>query len=131
MGSHTARTVREGVLMALAAAALVTAGKARGSPDGSAVPASSASSEAEASQQTGTSSAPSGPKENELEAIVVRGVALKYRPEDQTSATGLALPLIDTPQAITVLTSNMLDVLDAQSVYGATDLIPGVNRDGL
>jgi len=66
-----------------------------------------------------------------LEEVVVRGVALKYRPDDQTSATGLALPLIDTPQAITVLTSNMLDVVDAQSVYGATDLIPGVNRDGV
>lgn len=66
-----------------------------------------------------------------LEEVVVRGLALKYRPDDQTSATGLALPLIDTPQAITVLTSNMMDVVDAQSVYGATDLIPGVNRDGV
>jgi hypothetical protein len=55
MGSHTARTVREGALMALTAATLVTAGKARGGADGSAVPASSASSEAEASQQTATS----------------------------------------------------------------------------
>jgi outer membrane receptor for ferric coprogen and ferric-rhodotorulic acid len=69
--------------------------------------------------------------DNTLEELVVRGVALKYRPNDQTSATGLSLPLIDTPQAITVLTSNMLDVVDAQSIYGATDLIPGVNRDGL
>lgn len=108
MGSHTTRSVREGILMALAAAALVATTKARASPG-----------DADA------------PRDGELEAIEVRGVALKYRPDDQSSATGLALPLIDTPQAITVLTSNMLDVIDAQSVYGATDLIPGVNRDGV
>jgi outer-membrane receptor for ferric coprogen and ferric-rhodotorulic acid len=71
------------------------------------------------------------PDDNTLQEVVVRGLALKYRPDDQTSATGLALPLIDTPQAITVLTSNMLEVVDAQSVYDATDLIPGVNRDGV
>ena len=63
--------------------------------------------------------------EGQLEAIEVRGVALKYRPDNQSSATGLALPLIDTPQAITVLTSNMLEVVDAQNIYEATDLIPG------
>src|SRR6185312_2088196 len=66
-----------------------------------------------------------------LEELVVRGVALKYRPDDQSSGTGLAMALVDTPQAITVLTSNMLDVVGAKSVYGATDLIPGVNRDGV
>ncbi len=125
MGSHTARTVREGVLMALAAAALVTASKARGGPETAANPAST---EAAASQ---SSSATSPPKDGELEAIEVRGVALKYRPDDQTSATGLALPLIDTPQAITVLTSSMMEVIDAKSIYGATDLVPGVNRDGV
>jgi iron complex outermembrane receptor protein len=67
---------------------------------------------------------------SELEEVVVRGVALQYRPNDQTSATGLALPLIDTPQSISVLTSNMFDVTDAQSIYYATDLIPGVIHDG-
>jgi outer membrane receptor for ferric coprogen and ferric-rhodotorulic acid len=71
------------------------------------------------------------PPDDSLEELVVRGVALKYRPDDQTSATGLAMALVDTPQAITVLTANMLDVIGAQSVYGATDLIPGVNRDGV
>ncbi len=130
MGSQTARTIREGVLMALAAAALVSANKARGGAEAGAGPAGAASSEAQASQQSDTG-ASSGGKDNLLEAIEVRGVALKYRPDDQTSATGLALPLIDTPQAITVLTSNMMEVVDAQSIYGATDLIPGVNRDGL
>lgn len=107
MGSQTAKTVREAVLMALAATALVSASKARAGADQASA------------------------NENTLDEIVVRGVALKYRPDDQTSATGLSLALIDTPQAITVLTSNMLDVIGAQNIYAATDLIPGVNRDGL
>src|SRR5260221_12666219 len=46
-------------------------------------------------------SASEPPGDDTLQELVVRGVALKYRPDDQTSATGLALPLIDTPQAIT------------------------------
>ena len=72
------------------------------------------------------------PGDDTLQELTVRGVADEgIGPMSQTSATGLALPLIDTPQAITVLTSNMLEVVDAQSVYDATDLIPGVNRDGL
>src|SRR6267378_4010559 len=36
------------------------------------------------------------PAEDSLEELVVRGIALKYRPDDQTSATGLALALVDT-----------------------------------
>ena len=76
MGSQTAKTVREAVLMALAATALVSGNKARAGAE------------------------PAPVNENTLEEIVVRGVALKYRPDDQTSATGLSLALIDTPQAI-------------------------------
>ena len=135
MGSHTARTVREGVLMALAAAALVTASnKARGGPEESPVASNSSSIDAQPPQSSPRSSdaASNAPPSSAdaMEEIVVRGVALKYRPDDQSSATGLAMALIDTPQAITVLTSNMLDVLGAQSIYSATDLIPGVTRDG-
>jgi outer membrane receptor for ferric coprogen and ferric-rhodotorulic acid len=135
MGSHTARTIREGVLMALAAATLVTASnKARGGPEGTPTSASASSIDAQPSKSPpGSSAAPSDPPSgtsDSMEEIVVRGVAQKYRPDDQSSATGLAMPLIDTPQAITVLTSNMLDVVGAQSIYSATDLIPGVTRDG-
>jgi outer-membrane receptor for ferric coprogen and ferric-rhodotorulic acid len=130
MRSHSTRTVREGVLMALAAAALVTAGKARANSDAVA-PAPAAPPDTQSAQRSDAPNSSSSPKETELEAIEVRGVALKYRPDNQTSATGLALPLIDTPQAITVLTSNMLEVVGAKNIYEATDLIPGVNRDGL
>jgi outer membrane receptor for ferric coprogen and ferric-rhodotorulic acid len=131
MGSHITRSVREGVLMALAAAALVTAGKARGGSDAAPSPATTTSTDVQTPQQGDASSSSSDTKGTELEAIEVRGVALKYRPDDQTSATGLALPLIDTPQAITVLTAKMLEVVDAQNIYDATDLIPGVDRDGV
>ena len=39
--------------------------------------------------------------------------ARRYRPTDQTTATGLDLPLIELPQAITVLTPEMLNVAGA------------------
>ena len=135
MASQTARTVREGVLMALAAAALVTATKVRCAPTANAAEGSTTSIDQSPSTSgqasDAASAAPTGSSDNKLEEIVVRGVALKYRPDNQSSATGLDLPLIDTPQAITVLTSNMLDVIGAQSVYSDTDLIPGVVRDGV
>jgi outer membrane receptor for ferric coprogen and ferric-rhodotorulic acid len=65
-----------------------------------------------------------------LDEVIVRGVAVQYRPKDQSSATGIAMPLVDTPQSISVLTSNMLNVAGAQSIYNATDLVPGVIHDG-
>lgn len=89
------------------------------------------SPDSQAVQPSNAPTSSSSSNEAQLEAIEVRGVAQKYRPDDQSSATGLALPLIDTPQAITVLTSNMMEVVDAQNIYDATDLIPGVDRDGV
>ena len=65
-----------------------------------------------------------------LEEIVVRGIARKYRPDESNAATGLDMQLIDTPQAITVLTTEMMDTIGAVSVYEATDLVPGVQRSG-
>lgn len=67
----------------------------------------------------------------ELDSVVVRGVARQYLPDDQTSATGLSMRLVETPQAITVLTSEMMQTIGANSVYEATDLIPGVQRGGV
>ena len=63
-----------------------------------------------------------------LEEIIVS--AQKYRATDQTSATGLQLDLIDTPQSISVLTPVMLQVAGAPSIYQATDLVPGLRRSG-
>ena len=65
-----------------------------------------------------------------MEEVVVRGVARKFRPDEQTSATGLSLTLAETPQAVTVLTSEMMETINADSAYDATDLVPGVQRSG-
>lgn len=73
---------------------------------------------------------PTSATDQQLSEIVIQGVSLKYRPTDQSSATGIAMPLIDTPQAISVLTQNMLKVIDAQSIYAATDLVPGAISEG-
>ncbi len=65
-----------------------------------------------------------------IEEIVVRGVARKFRPDDQSSATGLNMALIETPQSVTVLTPEMLNTINASSAYEATDLVPNVQRSG-
>jgi outer membrane receptor for ferric coprogen and ferric-rhodotorulic acid len=62
--------------------------------------------------------------------VVVRGVAQKYRPDTQTSATGLDVKVVDAPQAISVITGNMMDVIGAQSIYSASDLVPGAIHKG-
>jgi len=66
----------------------------------------------------------------ELEEVVVYGQAKRYRPEDQTSATGLRLALIDTPQSISVISREMLDVVGGRSAYDAVDMVPGVHKAG-
>jgi iron complex outermembrane receptor protein len=68
--------------------------------------------------------------DDELQEIVVYGQAKKYRPEDQTSATGLRLNLIDTPQSISVISREMLDVAGGRSAYEAVDMVPGVHKGG-
>ena len=73
---------------------------------------------------------PPSTTDKEMEEVIVRGIARKYRAEEQTSATGLEMKLIDTPQAISVLTPEMLNIAGANSVYEATDLVPGLERGG-
>lgn len=65
-----------------------------------------------------------------IEEIVVRGVARQFRPEEQSTATGLNMSLVETPQAVTVITPEMLRTVNAQNAYEATDLVPGVQRSG-
>lgn len=65
-----------------------------------------------------------------LEEVVVYGEADTYRPDDQTTATGLRLKLIDTPQSISVVSAEMLQIFNVQSAYDAVDLIPGASQDG-
>ncbi len=64
--------------------------------------------------------------EEAIEEIIVQGRINFFRPEDQCSATGCPLAIVDTPQAVTVLTEDLLDVAGIDSVGMATRLIPGV-----
>src|SRR5688500_14026148 len=73
--------------------------------------------------------APSEPSAaEETEEVVVQ--AKRYRPKDQTSATGLRLDLIDTPQSISVVSQEMMDLVGVRSAYEAAEMVPGVNRQG-
>lgn len=65
-----------------------------------------------------------------IEEIVVRGVARQFRPEEQNTATGLNMALVETPQAVSVITPEMMRIVNAQNAYEATDLVPGVQRSG-
>lgn len=77
-----------------------------------------------------TTSAKDGVGSSAVTEVVVRGIAQKYRPETQTSATGLELKVADTPQSISVVTGTMMDVIGAASIYSATDLVPGAIHSG-
>jgi outer membrane receptor for ferric coprogen and ferric-rhodotorulic acid len=63
-----------------------------------------------------------------IEEVTV--TATRVRPENQTSATGLQLALVDTPQSITVVTPELLKLIGASSVYEASDWIPGLQASG-
>ncbi len=67
------------------------------------------------------------PASQELTTVTITG---SLRPQDQTSATGLALSLVDTPQAISVVTPAELALTGAPTIYGATDLVPSLVSNG-
>jgi iron complex outermembrane recepter protein len=63
-----------------------------------------------------------------LETIEI--TARRLRPEVQTTATGLELTLVDTPQSISIVTPEMLRAIGATNIYQASDFIPGLQRAG-
>src|ERR1700722_2057992 len=67
----------------------------------------------------------------QLEEVLVYGKAETYRPENQTTATGLDLPLIDTPQSVSIISDEMLKRFDAQSIYDVAAIAAGVSQAGL
>ena len=79
-------------------------------------------------QATGTATEASS--KEPLEEVVIRGVARKYLPDSQTSATGIEMSLIETPQSISVVTPEMLDVAHARTAYDAATMVPGVDQTG-
>ena len=70
-----------------------------------------------------------GEKEDVTE-IVVRGEARRFLPDEQTSATGLRMKLIETPQAISVVTPEMLTIANARTAYDVADMVPEVEKAG-
>ena len=63
-----------------------------------------------------------------LQEITV--TAERFRDQNQTTATGLSLQVIDTPQAISVISQDMLKATQSQNAYDAFDFIPGVSQGG-
>lgn len=63
-----------------------------------------------------------------LEEVLVYGQAETYRPDDQTTATGLQMKLIETPQSISVVSEAMMKQFNTRSAYDAADMIPGVSQ---
>jgi len=75
-------------------------------------------------------SAQGNPQDASVEEVVVRGEARKYLPDEQTTATGLSMRLIETPQAISVVTPEMLSISNSRTAYDAADMVPGVEKGG-
>lgn len=69
--------------------------------------------------------AQNAPPDQDLQEVVVEA---KYRPDDQTVATGLRLKLVETPQSISVVSQEMLKQFNAASAYDAANMIPGVSQ---
>ena len=65
-----------------------------------------------------------------LEEIAVYGKAIHYRPDDQTTGTGLQMQVVDAPVSIAVVTDAMLKEADARTIYEIADLVPGLSQSG-
>ena len=78
--------------------------------------------EADASPAT----AQQAPAAEELEEVVVSGHAEFFRPTSASSATKFDLPVHDTPQAIAVLTDDILDNFGARNLYDIGKFVAGV-----
>ena len=63
-----------------------------------------------------------------LQEITV--TAERFRDQNQTTATGLSLQVIDTPQAISVISPDMLKATQSRNAYDAFDFVPGVSQGG-
>jgi iron complex outermembrane receptor protein len=77
---------------------------------------------------TGFAGAAFAQQAEQLQEVTV--TAQKFRDQNQTTATGLALQLIDTPQSLSVISQDMLKATESQNAYDAFDFIPGVSQTG-
>ena len=60
-----------------------------------------------------------------MDTVRVVGNAEFFRPTEATSATKIPLPIIETPQAITVLTEDIISLTGIRDLEGASGLVPG------
>lgn len=72
-----------------------------------------------------TMSAVAMAQEEDVDEIVVQGRAEFFRPTENTSATKIPLPIVETPQSITVLTDDILDLTAATDLEDTIGLVPG------
>jgi len=68
--------------------------------------------------------------ERTLQTVTVTGITEFFRPTDASSATKIPLPIVETPQAITVLTGDILNLTGARNLEQASGLVPGFVAKG-
>lgn len=78
----------------------------------------------------GAADAPGSPALEPTTLKEVTVVALRLRPKTQTTATGLEMQLVDTPQAVSIVTPQMMNLIGASDIYEAAYLVPGLNQVG-
>jgi iron complex outermembrane recepter protein len=61
-------------------------------------------------------------------SVVVTDTVLDYKPEESTTATRLALPLIETPQAVSVVSQKVLQDRQVLAVHEIADNVAGLRQ---
>src|SRR4051812_15799619 len=96
--------VKKSLLQALVATTAIASATSARAADQPATTRSATTGEPASAIMVAQAASDPATENDKLDEVVVRGIARKYRAEEQTSATGLEMKLIDTPQAISVLT---------------------------
>lgn len=81
-------------------------------------------------EQNGERTADDSKSTQDLEEVVVTSQR-KFRPEVSTAASKFELPIIDTPQALTVLSSEFLDIAHLNDTAAVVAYTPGVELQGM
>lgn len=61
-----------------------------------------------------------------LEEVLVLGAKRKFAPTDSIAATKIPMDVVDTPQAMTVLSSELMGIVGVNSIHSAAALTPSV-----
>ncbi|MEM7492022.1 MAG: TonB-dependent siderophore receptor [Pseudomonadota bacterium] len=69
-------------------------------------------------------------EERTLDTVRVTGSAEFFRPTEASSATKIPLAIVETPQAITVLTEDIISLTGIRDLEGASGLVPGFVAKG-